>query len=86
MHYFYTDHDLTETASQIDTRKVAVYMLSGEYDVSSHPSGTPEMVRRIKGAKYTLMPGMGHFAMSEDPQRFKQYVTPVLDEIRLTGG
>lgn len=81
MHYFYVDPDLTETAGQIDTSRVAAYTLSGEYDVSSHPRGTPEMVRRIKGAKYVMMPGMGHFPMSENPELFKECIVPVLEEV-----
>jgi len=28
------------------------------------------------------MPGLGHFPMSEDPQRFLGYLRPVLEEIR----
>jgi pimeloyl-ACP methyl ester carboxylesterase len=36
---------------------------------------------RIKGAKATVMPGMGHFPMSENPDLFRQYLRPVLDEI-----
>jgi pimeloyl-ACP methyl ester carboxylesterase len=35
----------------------------------------------VPGATYTLMEGMGHFPMSEDPAKFKQYITPVLDDI-----
>jgi pimeloyl-ACP methyl ester carboxylesterase len=28
------------------------------------------------------MRGLGHFPMSEDPARFKEYIAPVLREIR----
>lgn len=35
----------------------------------------------MKGAKYQLMSGLGHFPMSEDPERFLGYLRPVLDEI-----
>ena len=27
------------------------------------------------------MEGLGHFPMSEDPERFRRYLLPVLDEI-----
>ena len=40
-----------------------------------------ELADKVPGAKYTLMEGMGHFPMSEDPVKFKHYITPVLDEI-----
>ncbi len=83
LYYYMVDHDLRESAEQIDTSKVAVYMLSGEYDRTSLPDGAPELVRRVKGARYLLMPGLGHFPMAEDPDGFKAAITPVLDEIRL---
>jgi pimeloyl-ACP methyl ester carboxylesterase len=39
---------------------------------------------RIRGAKVTIMKGLGHFPMSEDPEAFLGYLRPVLDEIRST--
>jgi len=41
-----------------------------------------ELARRIKGAKYQTMVGLGHFPMSEDPERCLAFVEPVLNEIR----
>ena len=35
----------------------------------------------MKGAQFTLMEEMGHFPMSENPERFKEYIVPVLDDI-----
>jgi pimeloyl-ACP methyl ester carboxylesterase len=40
-----------------------------------------ETASRIKGAKAIIMEGMGHFPMSENPDLFKSYIYPVLDEI-----
>jgi pimeloyl-ACP methyl ester carboxylesterase len=77
--YYYTeDHDLTETAGQIDTSKVAVYLLTGEYD---SPERGEEMAEAIKGATFQKMEGLGHFPMSEDPDKFLEYMMPVLNEI-----
>jgi hypothetical protein len=28
------------------------------------------------------MEGLGHFPMSEDPSRFREYILPVLDKLR----
>jgi pimeloyl-ACP methyl ester carboxylesterase len=36
----------------------------------------------IKGATFQEMVGLGHFPMSEDPERFLAYVRPVLAGIR----
>jgi pimeloyl-ACP methyl ester carboxylesterase len=37
----------------------------------------------IKGSKFSILEGMGHFPMSEDPVRFKEYILPILEEIKL---
>lgn len=85
LYYYCVDHDLRETAEQIDTSKVAVYLLTGEYDWSSTPEMSAELAQRIPGAFYQTMTGLGHFPMSEDPERFAEFVLPVLDEIRKSG-
>lgn len=82
LYYYSVDHDLTKTAEQIDTTKVAVYLLTGEYDWASPPAWSAELARRIKGAKYQTMVGLGHFPMSEDPERCLSFVEPILNEIR----
>ena len=82
LYYYMTDYDLRQSAAQIDTKKVAVHILSGEYDYS----GTPELGRSahqaIEGSTWTLMTGMGHFPMSENPRLFAAYLLPVLKCIR----
>ena len=40
---------------------------------------------QIPGAVYQTMRGLGHFPMSEDPERFRGYLLPVLDVIRAKG-
>ena len=40
-----------------------------------------ELADKVPGATYTLMEGMGHFPMSEDPAKFKKYIIPVLSDI-----
>ena len=37
--------------------------------------------RRIKGAKFIEMRDNGHFPMSENPRKFREYLLPVLNEI-----
>ena len=66
----------------IDTSKVAVYLLTGEYDFSCPPMLTQMLADDIKGSRFQVIEGMGHFPMSEDPARFREYILPVLDEIR----
>lgn len=84
LYYYCVDHDLRETAQQINTSKVGVYLLTGEYDWASTPEQSKELAERIKGAKYQTMQGLGHFPMSEDPERCIEFVEPILNEIRET--
>ncbi len=79
--YYVVDCDLRETAARIDTSKVAVHILNGEYDAS----GTLELGQAahamIPGSTWTAMPGVGHFPMSENPDAFMTYLSPILDRI-----
>jgi pimeloyl-ACP methyl ester carboxylesterase len=81
LHYYIEDHDLRELAKTIDTSTCAVHMLSGEYDFS----GTVELGREaheaIAGSTFEEMPGIGHFPMSEDPERLRDHLLPILDKI-----
>ena len=81
--YFYKiDGDIREKIAAIDTSLCPLYLLSGEYDYSCTPAETLDVAARVPGAQATIMSGLGHFPMSEDPQRFLSYLHPVLDRIR----
>ena len=82
LHYYFDDGDLRNgMVSYIDTNICPLYLLSGEYDYSASPEAAEEVARNVRGAQYQLMPGLGHFPMSEDPERFLGYLRPVLQEI-----
>ena len=81
LNYYGIEHDLRETAGNIDTRKCMLYVLSGDYDWSAHPAASKALADAVPGATYTLMEGMGHFPMAEDPPQFKRYLMPVLADI-----
>lgn len=82
LYYYCVDHDLTGQAQNIDTSKIDVYLLTGEYDFASPPFMSQMLVEEIEGSKYTEMKGLGHFPMSEDYPAFRKYLKPVLDEIK----
>ncbi len=79
--YYLVDYDLRELAPTIDTGRVGVHILSGEYDYSA----TVEMGRQaheaIAGSTFAAMDGIGHFPMSENPAAFFRYLLPVLDRV-----
>jgi pimeloyl-ACP methyl ester carboxylesterase len=81
--YFYSvEHDMRETASEIDTSRCPLYMFTGEYDYLSTPQQTQATADKIPGAKAQAMREIGHFPMSEDHRTFMHYIGPVLEEIR----
>ena len=81
LNYYGVEHDLREKAHEIDTNKCMLYVLSGDYDWSAYPAAAQALADAVPGATYTLMEGMGHFPMAEDPQQFKKYLLPVLADI-----
>jgi pimeloyl-ACP methyl ester carboxylesterase len=83
--YFYqVEGDIRGRLSAIDTAVCPLYLLTGEYDYSASPRDTGTVAEAVKGAKFTVMKGLGHFPMSENPEAFLRYLRPVLDEIRNT--
>ncbi len=81
LHYYTSDGDVRERLAGIDTRDCPLYFLTGEYDYSCTPADTRDLASRIEGAHVTIMEGLGHFPVSEDPQRFLGYLRPVLEQI-----
>jgi pimeloyl-ACP methyl ester carboxylesterase len=80
--FYQVEGDIRERIGAIDTRVCPLYMLTGEYDYSASPKDTEAAASRIKGARVTIMKGLGHFPMSENPDAFLGYLRPVLEEIR----
>ena len=85
LNYYTQEYDLRQSAADIDTAQIDVHILSGEYDYS----GLPELGRAaheaIAGSTFTLMGGVGHFPMSENPAAFIEYLLPVLEHIENRG-
>jgi pimeloyl-ACP methyl ester carboxylesterase len=67
----------------IDTRRCPLYLMTGEYDYSCTPEDTLDVARRIPGAEAIIMKGIGHFPMSENPEKFLEYLRPVLERVRV---
>ena len=80
--YFYrVDSDFRDRVARVDTRRCPLYLLTGEYDFSCTPQDTQRTAARIPGARVTIMQELGHFPMCENPERFRRYLLPVLDDI-----
>lgn len=81
LYYYSVDYDGHKVVDRIDTRRVPVYFLTGEYDFATSPEDTRALVAKIPGAKFTEMKDNGHFPMSENPAKFIEYLKPILHEI-----
>ncbi len=80
--YFYqVEGDLRERVKEIDTSVTPLFLLTGEYDYSCSPQDTLQTAAQIDGADVRIMPGLGHFPMSENPQAFVAELLPVLADI-----
>ena len=82
LYYNFIDHNLTRgEARQVDTRRIEVYLMTGEYDWGNSPDQTRLLAEQIQGSKFVEMKGLGHFPMAENFARFKLYLMPILNEI-----
>ena len=81
LHFYRNDSDYRDRSEQIDTKLCPLYLLTGEYDFSCTPDDTERTGKNIAGAEVTIMKELGHFPMSENPERFRTYLLPVLTEI-----
>jgi pimeloyl-ACP methyl ester carboxylesterase len=82
LHFYKIDGDIRDRIHKIDTGRCPVYLLTGEYDYSCAPQDTLDAASRIEGSHVTIMPGLGHFPMSESPDEFLVHLRPVLEEVR----
>jgi pimeloyl-ACP methyl ester carboxylesterase len=80
--YFYKlDGDIRGRVAGIDTSRCPLFLLSGEYDYSCTPEETLAVGKSIAGSEVTIMKGLGHFPMSENPTAFLKHLLPVLEKI-----
>jgi pimeloyl-ACP methyl ester carboxylesterase len=82
LHFYMVDGDIRDRVDQIDINRCPLFLLTGEYDYSCTSEGTLDIARRT-GAQATIMQGLGHFPMSENPEKFISYLLPVLEKIRV---
>ena len=80
LHFYKVDGDIRGRLHEIDPKRCPVHLLTGEYDYSCTPEDTLAAAAAI-GVEATIMRGMGHFPMSEDPEGFIAHLRPVLARI-----
>jgi pimeloyl-ACP methyl ester carboxylesterase len=85
LYYYLVDHDLTDEAAAIDTVRIGVHLLTGEYDASATIEHGQAAHDAIAGSTFAVMDGVGHFPMAENPEAFLAHLLPVLEGIRTSG-
>ncbi|MFM0047146.1 alpha/beta fold hydrolase [Paraburkholderia sediminicola] len=81
---FYSDEfDGEAIGPLIDCSRTPVVLLCGAYDYSATPADGGKLASVIKGARLVEMPGLGHFPMCEDPDRFRPYLVDALTKLDL---
>ena len=80
--YYVADGDLRDSAlHELDTGKCPLHLLTGEYDLSATPALTAELAKLVNATSFTVMEGLGHFPMSENPAQFRKYLLPILQQV-----
>ena len=78
-------YDFRDQVESIDTENCPLYLLTGDYDFTVPPETTQLIADNAPGAEFTVMTEMGHFCINENPARFRQFLLPVLERIRVDG-
>jgi pimeloyl-ACP methyl ester carboxylesterase len=81
LHFYRVDGDFRDRVGQIDTGRCPLYLLTGEYDFSCTAEDTLRTAGQIPGVEVQIMKEVGHFPMSENPAKFREYILPVLAKI-----
>jgi pimeloyl-ACP methyl ester carboxylesterase len=80
---FYSEEFDAEIDLQgLDGKRTGVSLLTGSYDYSATPDDSRKVADLIPGARFTVMPDLGHFPMVEHPTRLLEYLKPELDYVR----
>jgi pimeloyl-ACP methyl ester carboxylesterase len=82
LYYYSVDHDYRDELDKVEP-ECPVYVMNGEYDFATDPDDAREVAEGIGDSAQAIeMANIGHFPMCENPELFKGYLMPVLDEIR----
>lgn len=78
---FYS-RDWPQIHPRLSLSKCPLWVMVGEYDYSCSPEVSQRAAEKM-GGHFTLMPSLGHFPMVENPERFREYLLPILTELRI---
>lgn len=73
--------DGRDIVGEIDTSRCPVVMMTGAYDYSCTPAMSQATAARIPGARFWMMPYLGHFPICEHPEAFAPHLERALHAI-----
>ncbi|KAI9926588.1 hypothetical protein MW887_004356 [Aspergillus wentii] len=79
--FYFNGWDGRGRVEKIDTSKCPMYFLTGEYDWSNTPEMSEKTAKKIPGARFKSMSGLGHFPATENPDVFVLYLIEAVDFI-----
>ncbi|KAK5259580.1 hypothetical protein LTR40_005708 [Exophiala xenobiotica] len=82
--FYFGGFDARDRVASIDVKKCPIYFLTGEYDWSTTPEMSQATAKKISGANFQSMKGLGHFPATEDPQKFVPYLIDAIEWIQKT--
>ncbi|KAJ0418927.1 Alpha/Beta hydrolase protein [Aspergillus carlsbadensis] len=82
--FYFGSFDARDRVASIDVKKCPIYFLTGEFDLSTTPQVSEATAKKIKGANFKAMEGLGHFPATESPARFIPYLLEAIDWIQKT--
>ncbi|KAK7894234.1 hypothetical protein LTR67_005992 [Exophiala xenobiotica] len=82
--FYFGGFDARDRVASIDVKKCPIYFLTGEYDWSTTPEMSQATSKKISGANFQSMKGLGHFPATEDPQKFVPYLIDAIEWIQKT--
>ncbi|KAL3445552.1 Alpha/Beta hydrolase protein [Aspergillus insuetus] len=82
--FYFGGFDARDRVASIDVKKCPIYFLTGEFDWSTTPQMSEATAKKIKGANFKAMEGLGHFPATESPVRFIPYLLEAIDWIQKT--
>ncbi|WP_198083912.1 alpha/beta fold hydrolase [Variovorax sp. E3] len=79
--FYSDDFDAERDVAGLDGRERPIELLTGSYDHSATPADSRAVARMIPGARFTEMPELGHFPMTENPAALLRHLHPALTHI-----
>ncbi|KAL3495781.1 Alpha/Beta hydrolase protein [Aspergillus germanicus] len=82
--FYFGGFDARDRVAGIDIKRCPIYFLTGEFDWGTTLEMSEATAKKIKGANFKAMEGLGHFPATESPARFIPYLLEAIDWIQKT--